>query len=321
MCKYCFRAVLFFIIFVLLFSGLTMLFVPKNNTEEAGIYEALSKAFLAEPQNTMDVFFVGDSKAYSAFIPLRMWENYGITSYVSSTGNQPTYQSYSYVKRFLRSQTPKAVVLEANCLYEEYVFGDVIGNIAEEFLPYLRYHDRWKNLHLYDLSTAVEFTNCNTAKGYRADFRADPAVTTNYMEPSEEIAEVPKWSQWYVRVLRDFCWDRNIRLYLVNTSSTLNCNYQIHNGVAQLAQQLEIPYIDTNLMPEEVPIDWNSDTFDKGNHLNYYGACKTTDFVGAMLWDTGLFTDRRTDEAYAQWNLDLEEFNNSIAQKEKALAE
>ena len=319
--KHVLRAALFLTVFVVLFSGLTILFIPKNNSSEAGIYDAHAKAFIAEPRNSMDVLFIGDSKAYCAFVPMQLWEKYGITSYVCATSNQPTYQSYAFAKRFFQYHTPRIVILETSCLLKEYEFGDVAGHIAEEYFPYLRYHDRWKNLYLSDFTDKPDQTYLDTAKGYRATLEAEPADVTGYMTPSEEIRPIPQWSQWYVRLIRDFCEKNNAQLYLVSTASTVEFHYPLHNGIAQLAEKLNIPYVDTNLMQKAIPLDWDKDTYDIGYHLNYYGGCKTTDYIGSMLWETGLFSDKRTDSDYAQWNVDLQKFMESILEGEEVLAE
>ena len=71
---------------LLLLAGLV--FMPKSNTKEAGIIDAAANGILGEPENTVDTLFLGDSLAYSAFIPMHIWEETGSTSYVCSTGEQ-----------------------------------------------------------------------------------------------------------------------------------------------------------------------------------------------------------------------------------------
>lgn len=44
---------------------------------------------------------------------------------------------------------------------------------------------------------------------------------------------------------------------------------QRHNEVQALADALAVPYLDLNLNTEELGIDWNLDTLDGGDHLNY----------------------------------------------------
>lgn len=306
------KAGLFLGIFLALFLLISPVFVPKNNSGTAGIHNPQAKGFLAEPEDTLDVLFVGDSEAYSAFIPLQLWENYGITSYVCSSGDQMIYQCYSYVDRAFDTQSPKAVVLETNTLYRPFTLAQLMGHWAEEAFPYLRYHDRWKNLQPGDFTGNVEFTHSVPNKGYYYKTETTVTDTEGYMAPSDEAEPVNLVSGAYVRRLRDFCREQGAQLILVSTPSPTNWSSYYHNGVAQLAQELDIPYIDMNLMPREVPIDWSCESYDGGDHLNYSGAGKVTHYMGQYLWETGLFEDKRENPEYAAWQEALAAFRDSM---------
>ena len=81
-----------------------------------------------------------------------------------------------------------------------------------------------------------------------------------------------------------------------------------HNSIERFAKEIGVDYIDMNTMPSEVPIDWEHDTRDMGDHLNIYGAEKATAYLGSYLEDTGLLTDHRDDPAYSGWNESLASF-------------
>lgn len=307
------RSIAFFLIFALIFLGITPIFVPKNNYESAGIHEPEAKGFLAEPDNTLDVLFLGDSEVFSNFIPLRIWEQYGITSYLCSTANQVPYQSYSYLERALRTQSPKIVILEANALYREFSIADMLSYRLQEYFPLMRYHDRWKDLTAQDLTAPVSFTYLVRDKGYAYRTRSIPASTEGYMTPAEEAYPIAALSQWYFRKIQTLCRERGIRLIVVSAPSPANWDYYFHNGVVQLLEGQDIPYIDMNLMPGEIPIDWETESYDGGDHLNYSGACKTTDYMGKVLWESGLFEDKREWETYSGWNEALQSFRDAAA--------
>lgn len=313
MMKKVFRAVLFLAVFALLFQLITPLFVPKNNAKYMGIHEDEAKGFLGEAPDSIDVLFLGDSEVFSTFIPLQIWRDHGITSYLCSTGDQVIYQSYAYLKRMFQYHSPKIVVFEANALYRDFGLAEMVSYELEEVFPYLRYHDRWKSLNSEDWGGKVEFRNLIRDKGYTYRTRAIPADDADYMIPVEDSRPISSLNVWYFEKIRTFCEEQGAQLLVVSAPSTTNWDYYHHNGVEQMLQGKNIPYVDMNLMQEQIPINWQMDSYDGGDHLNYAGAVKVTDFMGRLLWDTGLFADKRQEAAYATWNAALEEFQAVVA--------
>ena len=84
-----------------------------------------------------------------------------------------------------------------------------------------------------------------------------------------------------------------------------------------MAKELGVEYIDLNLQSDQVAIDWNTDTRDKGDHLNYNGAMKVTNYVGKYLKETELFEDKRENPDYADWNTQLEAFDQYKAEQQE----
>ena len=73
---------------IVILIAVSFVMTPKDNTERAGMLSERAYGFLAEPENSLDALFFGDSEGYRAFIPLQMWDEYGITSYVCNTSSQ-----------------------------------------------------------------------------------------------------------------------------------------------------------------------------------------------------------------------------------------
>lgn len=296
------RTVLFFLIFALLFSGVSHLLIPKNNSAEAGIHDAWAKGFLAEPENTIDVLFLGDSELYSCVVPMQIWADQGITVFTCSSNDQILFQTESYLQRVMKQQSPRLVFLETNTIYRAYSNTDIIPHFFEELFPLIRYHDRWKRLNARDFTDPIRFTAVSADKGYMYMDDIEPADASNYMTLSEDIAPISSKNVRHVRNIRDYCRERGAELILFSSPSTANWDYERHNGIAQLAQELEIEYIDMNLLTEEIPIDWQLDTRDKGDHMNHTGATKVTAYLSEYLAQTGLFENKRGQEAYASWD-------------------
>ena len=62
----------------------------------------------------------------------------------------------------------------------------------------------------------------------------------------------------------------------------------------------------------DLNINWEIDTKDKGEHLNYYGAKKASLVIGNILKDTNLLVDHRNDKEYKMWNVALERYLEEV---------
>lgn len=306
--KHILKNLLFCLIFLLLFTGVTFLLTPKNNSKDAGIHDDWAKGFLAEPENTVDVLILGDSEVYSCVAPLLIWQEQGITAYSCGTSDQKLYQTRSYLHRFFETQSPRMVLLETNILYRDYSNTDVFPHLFEELFPLVRYHDRWKELTGADLTQPIDFTHIQRDKGYLYLTDVLPADDSNYMTYTEETEPIPQKNRMNVEAILAFCRERNVPLVLFSSPNTANWDYLRHNAVEAFATELGIPFLDMNLMTNEIPIDWETDTRDHGDHLNHDGAAKVSAWLGQYLADTGLFEDKRDQAEYAAWNDCLADF-------------
>ena len=298
----------FFLILLVLIAAASYVVLPKNNTREAGMLTPQANGFLGEPENTIDVLFLGNSESYCGFVPLEIWKEQGITSYVCGSSAQKLYQTEQYLRSAFRNQSPKIVILETLAVFVDYGRTDVLPDIAGEWVPLLRYHDRWKSLRAEDFYKPVQYTHVRGDKGFHTFREIEAADTTDYMSPTEEVRRVPSKNIRHIQNMQALCQEHGAQLVLVSVPSTANWNQANHNGIAAVADSLGITYLDLNLMQEEVPIDWNVDTKDRGDHMNITGARKVSDFMGQWLAETGLFEDKRSWEAYSQWNVFLQEY-------------
>jgi len=306
------RTFFFLLVFAALFAFFNHLMMPKDVSAEAGIHEAHSKGFLSEPENSLDVLILGDSEVYSCAIPLQIWEDHGITAYGCGTSDQILFRTEDYLRRAFETQNPRIVLLEANILYRDHNTLDVIPHRLEEMFPLIRYHSRWKDLSFRDLTRGVSFQTIQRDKGYHFSGDIQAADVSSYMVYSEDHEPIPSKNVRHVENIAAFCRERGARLVLFSSPSPVNWSWIRHNSVEALAQRLEIPYLDLNLQTEEVGIDWNLDTFDGGDHMNYTGARKVTAFLGAYLAEQGIFEDKREDPRYDAWNHALEDFHGEI---------
>ncbi len=307
-------SLLFLAILAGLLSGVSLIFRPKNNTKEAGIFDSTANGILSEPENSIDVLVLGDSETYNAFIPLKMWKDYGFTTYICGTSSQRIYYTYEFLQKAFKTQSPKVVVLETDTVFRQFGYAHVIANKAEECFSVLRYHDRWKTLSLNDLTMDASYDSIMESRGYVYNNGVAPADDSEYMKPTNEKEMVPTKCRSYVKKIQKFCEDRGAKLVLVSTPSTLNWNYKRHNAMVGFAAAWGLDYIDMNVLRDEIPIDWQTETADRGDHVNYSGALKVTAYLGKYINDLGIFEDKRQLEEYDSWNTAVSNFESSTGE-------
>ena len=277
------------------------IFKPKNNIPSAGMEETLANGILGEPENTIDVLIIGDSESRCAICPMQIWKETGFTTYVCATAAQKLSYSYTMLDRAFQRQKPKIVILETLAIFREMSLADAVEETLYHRLPVLRYHDRWKCLHVNDFGGAVLPVWTNDSKGYWNTKKVDPGSNEPYMGAMDAKSSVSLLNRRYVLAIKTLCEKNGARLLLLSTPSTINWNYALHNGIQAVADELGIEYIDMNLMNDRIKIDWSRDTFDKGDHLNHSGAVKLSLVLSEYLQEQGIFKDHRGDQVYAKW--------------------
>lgn len=300
-------------------AGLAMLLLaasrivaPKDNTGQAGMEQPRANGILAEPANTIDVLVIGDSESYTMFSPLQLWKQTGIPAYTCGTDSQKLTYTLTMLERALKKQKPKLVILETLAIYREIPRGDVVISELSRRFPVFQYHNRWKVLSAQDFTMKISATSKEAYKGHVINKNIELSETKEYMQPTEVVAGIAEINRTYVRKIQKMCQRSGAKLLLVSCPSPVNWNYPFHNGIQALADELGCEYIDLNLQNEKLKMDWTQDSYDKGDHLNHFGAVKVTEYLGAYLQKTGLFQDRRQDDAFQEWNQKLAEYEAAL---------
>lgn len=283
-------------------AGASWVVLPKDNTEQAGMEQVRANGILAEPPDTIDVLILGDSESYHSISPRLLWEQTGYTSYTCGTDAQRLPYTRTMLERALEKQRPKLVILETLAIYRPIKLDHVVQEELSRVFPVFRYHDRWKSLTWSDLTGPVEATRRDLGKGYAHITSVDPCGNKAYMHPTDQAASIAVINQYYVRAIQALCRRYGARLLLVSTPSPVNWTYERHNGIARFAGQLGCDYLDLNLEQDALQMDWSRDTFDRGDHLNHFGAEKVTRFLAGYLQELSLLTDHRGEAAYAEWD-------------------
>lgn len=303
----CIRLVLFFGILFALLSVMSFVFFPKDCGKENGMDRARIKGFLAEPKDSIDVLAIGNSLAGYDISPMEIWNNTGIPVYNCGMGEEKINHSLEYINLVYQYHHPKVVILETDIIFRHITLDNIIMQNVEQILPIFRYHDLWKLENFSQLFHPVHYTNKSLTKGQVLTMGVEPIeeeVLAEYQKRTDECRELPQYNSTYVRWFYNACIQNNAQLILFSSPSPVCWTSEKHNRMEQLAEELHVPYVDMNLIPDAISIDWETDTPDGGDHLNYYGTKKLNAWLGAYLQNMGLFEDKRSDPEFASWNED-----------------
>ena len=78
----------------------------------------------------------------------------------------------------------------------------------------------------------------------------------------------PPLAAYFLKQIHAYCREQNIELMLISSPCPENWSYARSAAVQAKAAELDIPYLDLNLRQAELGMDWQTDTSDRGDHLN-----------------------------------------------------
>ena len=283
---------------------------------------ALTAEYYAE-RTDHDVLFLGDCEVYECYTPPTLWGEYGITSYIRGTPQQLIWQSYYLLEDALRHETPKAVVYNVYAMrygtpqneaynritldgmhFSAVKMRAVLASMTEEesftsyLFPLLRYHSRWKEIGKEDFQYLFHRDQVSHG-GYLMQTGVKPMEAEI---PADALSDpmLPEICWDYLDRMRELCEKNGIQLILVKAPTNFWAYHWYDEWEEQIeayAREQNLPYYNFIPLAEEIGIDWSTDTYDEGAHLNVYGAEKLTSYFGKILSEEFGIADRRADGA------------------------
>lgn len=343
---------LFLLIALLIFNHLNARFQPYFKDWHT---IEMMHDFYEQPRDTVETVFLGSSMAENGFIPMQLYNQYGLCSFNMGTPNQPVLASYFYLKEAYRlhSRTLKTVVLDVSSVckdintsqYHVALDGLRISGVKIEAMkacegsfgpwysslfPLFTFHDRWPALEEYAfLQNSSRLRNVGR-RGYGfigkgsheikvLDENPDyvDAVYDTSPDGETSAAEIHGEQLSYLRKCADFCSSHDLSLILVKVPVySERWDLAEHLAVKQQAEALQLPYFDLNVQPWINQVGTYS-AIDTTDltHLNYFGATKVTKWMGEYLSKGHLITDVRNDPRYAFMADEYKAYAQSVEKK------
>ena len=308
-----------------------------------GVVEGAMVQEYYDTDKDFDVVFIGDCEVYENFSPVTLWDEYGINSYIRGSAEQYIFQSYYLLEDTLRYEKPRVVVFNIQSLqfdssrseaynrmsidgmrWSKSKIGSIKASMTDEehfveyVFPILRFHSRWKELNAAD----VEYMFKNpkiTFNGYYMRVDAKPAENVPKGKPLGDYSFGDNaWK--YLDMMRVLCEENDIKLLFIKAPSLYPYWYpEWDEQVVEYANEHGIRYINFLDHTAETGLDYNTDTYDGGLHMNLSGAEKCAEYIGEILSKDYNVPDRRGDSGLeAKWDEVRTAYNAEIeAQREK----
>lgn len=316
-------------IFILILIALLMVFVRvfkfKSND---GIYQ-LTK-FYEEEDNTIDVLFMGSSHMFVNANTSVLWDEYGIAGYNLGGSIQPFWNTYYYLKEAYKTQSPSLIVLDvftASTYKEDYakeenavknLFGlklskDKIEAVdasinedarADYYAQYPVYHKRYSELTKSDFVTDYknDYVDANCYKGETVFFASSPIPRPEEANVYDTAIEpLSDKNEEYLRKIVSLAREHGSQIVFILTPYyVLPGEMPRINRVFEIADELSVPYINYNLMYDEMGVDFENDYSD-GCHMAYWGSAKFTRNLVSFMNEHCELPDRRGQSGYESY--------------------
>ncbi len=320
-------AVAFLLVTAMLIGLVSAVLRPAPRTT----YGSTWNAFLAEPENSLDVIWLGSSFAYCDVNPAVVYENSGLTGFVMAGGEQPLSITYWYLKEIFKTQSPSMVILEGTGLYFEpyqnYTLANVsvmpasvnkLGAIFTASEPELRtellfslaaYHDRWKTLGVGDIKKLFAGYQWDAYKGFTPmEGSKEGAGETVYEDGRYVDPQVYTDNMAWLGKILALCEERGVQSMVVFHPSYTRFSEET---AARMGQEIQA------ISPNTIFCNWGADferigltptqhIYDAG-HLNQAGAEVFSAWLGKELnANYGVTPRTQTSENAAAWQLAVE---------------
>ncbi len=329
------KIISFLLTFILTFAGITQVLDFKYLDS---IFKVDS--FYKQKENTVDVLVIGSSHAYQGINTAVLWKDFGIAAFNFCGAAQPIWNTYYYLEEALKTQTPKAIVLDTYYLHMSDDYTDESTAIKntyglkwsetkteaikasfnteksgkQYFFSILQYHSRYSDLNKADFYPYQANEDMyKNHKGFYCYFQSD-AVTERDLTATDFQTPLTEKVDFYYRKIFELANSKNIPIIPIAIPFNAETYHQGFFNTAKYIAEEEYGVKFYNFITDykaALGLDYKTDFADK-QHLNHLGNTKLTAFLGNLLKNDYKVPDRRGDEKYSSWEADAEVYYNQL---------
>lgn len=320
------EAIAFLFLFFTILIHLT--YVIRTNGDVKDIFNG----FYAEEKDTLDVIMIGSSPVYPFYSGAKLWGEHGITFYPLSSHVQRPSAALPLLKEAYKTQKPQVVLFEMRMYTMEdgdmennmaYVRGvtdnmkysfnriDAINRLVPEplerytyYFDIFKYHSNWKTMILPEQIACFWYEKKNPLKGFAIRDEVGP-LEEERIPACINITEtlpIPKEQEERLYELLNYLKEKEQQaMFLVSPYRVEEEEQKMFNYMKEIVNAYGYEFINLNEHYEEIGIDFETDYYDYGGHVNTLGAQKCTDYLSSLIAPYQI-EDKRGNERYASWD-------------------
>lgn len=317
-------------IFICIFLTIlvTVTYIIRTNGDVKDIFNG----FYAEENDTLDVVMIGSSPVYPFYSAPKLWGEYGITCYPLSSHVQRPSAALPLLKEAYKTQEPQVVVfemrmytmedgdMESNMAYARgvtdnmkysmnriYAINRLVAEPSERYTYYFdifKYHSNWKTMVLPDQIACFRYEKSHPLKGFVIRDEVGPLEEERIPVCTDlkETMAIPAEQEARLYELLDYLKEQEQQaLFIVSPYRIEPKEQMMFNYMKPIIASYGYDFINMNEYYEEIGIDFATDYYDYGGHVNALGAEKCTAFLGKLLEEFEL-PDKRDEQGYKSWD-------------------
>ena len=323
--KQIFKAIAFTTIFILILIPVSYI------TRTSGDVKDRFVGFYAEPKDTIDVAMIGSSPIHPYFSGPMMYGEHGFTTYQLSSNQQRPEAATYLIQEMEKRQNPKLYVFElrqyaattesmtANMSYARgltdnlryswnrvKLINEIIDDPMERYTYYfdiMKYHANWSSLFRTSQLKTFDYAYPSELKGFQFVEKVNVMYEWDYSYVTE-TESLPDTREQDLYRLLDYLKEHDMQaLFIVSPVAMQDESYMAKfNYMEPIVRSYGYDFVNMNKMFNELEIDFRSDFYDGGAHMNALGAEKCSAYLGQYISEHYPLEDKRGQQAYASWD-------------------
>lgn len=310
------KVLVFIVVLGMCVVGVNSILVSKYVDDSNFPTSATYKGFYEMEKDSIDVIFLGSSRASCAFSPQELYNMYEIRSYNLGCEMQNVLVSYYWLKEALRFQSPKVVVLETGMIFPyrsdeplntsiectrkamDYMkWSEVKWQAVKDIcsydetqswesyvLPNIQFHDRWQELSRNDFAQKDLYGNLKL-KGQTVlpNFYHSWDNEGRFQVIKSEEEKMHTIMERYLDKMVQLCKEADVELILVSVPSAFD-SVEKYNMIEKYSAENGLLFIDYNevKMNEQIEYNYKIDNAEY-HHVGINGTYKLAKHFGKIL--------------------------------------